>query len=93
MPIHRTCTFCGEDMEPGRGKMFIRRDGTVLLFCSSKCQKNQLKLGRVGRTVRWTKRYAARAGGPGALAREGLPTPVTEPPEAPAEATSPKGGG
>ncbi len=56
MPVTRTCTFCGNDIEPGTGKMFIRKDGTINFFCSSKCQKN-LNLGRIGRRVRWTRRY------------------------------------
>jgi large subunit ribosomal protein L24e len=57
MPVTRTCTFCGNDIEPGTGKMFIRKDGTIYFFCSSKCQKNMLNLGRIGRKVRWTRRY------------------------------------
>jgi large subunit ribosomal protein L24e len=50
----RTCNFCGEVIEPGTGKMFIRKDGTIFFFCSSKCQNNS-KLGRVPRRVRWTQ--------------------------------------
>jgi large subunit ribosomal protein L24e len=50
----RTCSFCGEGIEPGTGKMFIRRDGTIFYFCSSKCQNNS-QLGRVPRRVRWTQ--------------------------------------
>jgi large subunit ribosomal protein L24e len=50
----RTCSFCGEAIDPGTGKMFIRRDGTISYFCSSKC-KNNAKLGRVPRRVRWTR--------------------------------------
>ena len=50
----RTCSFCGENIEPGTGKMFIRRDGTIFWFCSSKCQNNA-RLGRVPRRVRWTQ--------------------------------------
>ncbi|MFQ5909287.1 MAG: 50S ribosomal protein L24e [Thermoplasmata archaeon] len=53
----RTCSFCGEKIEPGTGKMFVRRDGTVLFFCSGKCQKNSLKLKRIPRRTRWTRRY------------------------------------
>ena len=49
----RTCSFCGEGIEPGTGKMFIRKDGTIFFFCSSKCQNNA-RLGRVPRRVRWT---------------------------------------
>lgn len=37
--------------------MYIRKDGTIHFFCSSKCQKNLLNLGRMGRKVRWTRRY------------------------------------
>jgi len=50
----RTCSFCGEGIEPGTGKMFIRRDGTIFYFCSSKCQNNA-RLGRFPRRVRWTQ--------------------------------------
>ncbi len=82
MPVRRTCVFCGEDITPGTGKMFIRRDGTIFLFCSSKCEKNQLGLGRQGRTTRWTKRYRARARGVPLSTTEGLPQPVATPPAA-----------
>ncbi|WML66827.1 MAG: 50S ribosomal protein L24e [Methanoregula sp. SKADARSKE-2] len=47
------CSFCGEQLEPGTGKMFVKRDGTIFWFCSTKCQNNQ-KLGRVPRKVEWT---------------------------------------
>lgn len=57
MPVTRTCTFCGNDIEPGTGKMYVRKDGTIHFFCSHKCQTNQLDLGRIGRRVRWTRRY------------------------------------
>jgi len=57
MVQRRTCSFCGEEIEPGTGKMFIKRDGTVFFFCTSKCQKNLLHLGRVPRRVPWTRHY------------------------------------
>lgn len=66
MPLKRLCSFCGNDVEPGTGKMFVRKDGTVFFFCSSKCEKNLLDLGRVPRTVRWTRaaiQAKARAAG------------------------------
>src|SRR5204862_6324171 len=56
MPARRSCSFCGNEIEPGTGKMFIRKDGTVFLFCSHKCQSNLLHLGRV---PRWTPRADA----------------------------------
>ncbi len=51
------CTFCGDDILRGRGKMFVRNSGQALYFCNSKCQKNQ-KLKRDGKKVGWTKKYA-----------------------------------
>lgn len=59
------CSFCGAAIEAGTGKMYIRKDGTVLHFDSSKCQRNQIGLGRINRNVRWTK-AAANAKAPGA---------------------------
>ncbi len=44
--------------------MYIRKDGTVYLFCSHKCQSNLLTLGRVPRWTPWTqafRRATARA--------------------------------
>ena len=53
MVEQHVCTFCGSQLEPGTGKMYVRKDGSVLFFCSSKCQNNQ-KLGRVPRRIEWT---------------------------------------
>lgn len=49
----RVCSFCNREIEPGTGKMFVKRDGTIFHFCSSKCEKNMLKLGRLPRKVKW----------------------------------------
>ena len=54
----RNCSFCGEPIEPGTGKMYIKKDGTVFYFCSNKCKKNRIDIGRVPRRTRWTVRYA-----------------------------------
>jgi len=54
MVEHHICTFCSEPLEPGTGKMYVRKDGTIYYFCSSKCQSNY-RLGRVPRRVVWTK--------------------------------------
>ena len=52
------CTFCGKDIKKGTGIMYIKKEGKVFHFCSSKCEKNLLKLKRVPRYATWTKSYA-----------------------------------
>jgi large subunit ribosomal protein L24e len=54
MVEQHACNFCGAMLEPGTGKMFVKKDGTVFFFCSTKCQNNH-NLGRVSRRVQWTK--------------------------------------
>ncbi len=58
MVDRKTCSFCGNEIEPGTGKIFVKKDGTVHYFCKNKCQKNMLNLGRVPRRVRWSKKYS-----------------------------------
>ncbi|HIE82199.1 MAG TPA: 50S ribosomal protein L24e [Candidatus Poseidoniales archaeon] len=57
MPERRVCNFTHEEIEPGTGMMFVRRDGTVLWFKDSKSRKNMLKLKRNPRRLKWTRRY------------------------------------
>lgn len=54
----RNCSFCGVEIEPGTGKMYVKKDGTVYNYCTNKCYKNQVKLKRVPRTTKWTKQFA-----------------------------------
>ena len=58
----RTCSFCGQDIEPGTGKMYVKRDGTRYMFCSNKCQKNMIELKRVNRNVKWTEAFEKQPG-------------------------------
>ena len=51
------CSFCGNNLEQGTGKMFAKNDSTVLYFCSNKCEKNSLKLKRIPRYIKWTEAY------------------------------------
>jgi len=51
------CSFCGNTIEKGTGKMFVKKDGKLLYFCSSKCEKNMLKLRRKPIKTRWSRRY------------------------------------
>ncbi|MCD6466849.1 MAG: 50S ribosomal protein L24e [Methanomicrobia archaeon] len=57
MPRVKTCSFCGKDIEPGTGMMYVRKDGTVFTFCSSKCERNMIRLKRKPRKVKWTQTY------------------------------------
>ena len=57
MVEQRTCSFCGNDIEPGTGKMHVKKDGTIFYFCKNKCKKNMIVLKRVPRRVKWTKNY------------------------------------
>ncbi|MEM3512121.1 MAG: 50S ribosomal protein L24e [Candidatus Jordarchaeales archaeon] len=57
-----SCSFCGGEINPGTGISYVRRDGAVLRFCSSKCRKNALKLGRKPRKLKWTKLYEKKGG-------------------------------
>ncbi len=51
------CTFCGKTIEFGTGKIFIKKEGKKIDFCSNKCEKNMIKLGRKAREHKWTKDY------------------------------------
>jgi large subunit ribosomal protein L24e len=43
-------------MEKGTGKLVIEKNGKMFWFCSSKCEKNMMKLGRDPRKFKWAKR-------------------------------------
>ena len=51
------CTFCGKNIPAGTGKMYVKKDGKIFYFCSNKCEKNMIKLGRKARTTGWTNEY------------------------------------
>jgi len=51
------CTFCGESIEKGTGKIFVKKDAKILHFCSNKCEKNMFKLRRKPAKLKWTKHY------------------------------------
>ena len=51
------CTFCGNNIERGTGKIYVQKDAKVLNFCSMKCEKNHIKLGRKFLETRWSKKF------------------------------------
>ena len=52
----RKCSFCGQDIPPGTGKMYVKKDGTVYYFDANRCYKNMIQLKRVPRTTKWTQK-------------------------------------
>jgi len=55
-----TCTFCGTDIEPGTGSVYVKNDGSLFYLCSSKCRRNQTQLKRTARRLKWTEVYEER---------------------------------
>ena len=51
------CSFCGDAIERGTGVMYVKKDGKILYFCSTKCEKNTLKLSRKFLETRWSSKY------------------------------------
>jgi len=49
------CSFCKKEIPPGTGKMYITKAGKIYYFCSSKCEKNMLKLKRNPTKLKWAK--------------------------------------
>ncbi|NOX71176.1 MAG: 50S ribosomal protein L24e [Candidatus Micrarchaeota archaeon] len=49
------CSFCKKEIPKGTGKMFVKADGTLFYFCSSKCQNNW-KLKRDSKKVNWVRK-------------------------------------
>lgn len=48
------CEFCGRNIEKGTGKIYVYKTGKFINFCSSKCEKNTLKLNRNPKKFKWT---------------------------------------
>lgn len=59
MVTKHVCSYCGSVIEPGSGVMFVKNDGTIIWFCSSKCLKN-FRLGRDPKKMPWTKLYSSK---------------------------------
>jgi large subunit ribosomal protein L24e len=54
LPRPKKCSFCGNEFSGGTGMMYVRNDGSILWFCSSKCRKSSLNLRRDARKLKWT---------------------------------------
>ena len=51
------CSFCGNEIRAGTGKIYVKKEGSTVFLCSKKCEKNLLKLRRNPRKTRWTKHH------------------------------------
>ncbi len=51
------CVFCGKEESIHKGIHLMKNDGSISYFCSSKCSKNSLKLGRDKRKLKWTESF------------------------------------
>ncbi len=60
MPRVYYCTFCRYPIKPGTGLVYVKTDGTMLRFCSSKCYKSAIKYKRNPRKLKWTLSYGKR---------------------------------
>ncbi|MBD3249608.1 50S ribosomal protein L24e [Candidatus Woesearchaeota archaeon] len=47
------CIFCRTNIEKGTGKIFVMKDGRTIDFCSNKCEKNMIKLGKKNTELKW----------------------------------------
>ncbi|MEM4245972.1 MAG: 50S ribosomal protein L24e [Candidatus Bathyarchaeia archaeon] len=63
MPRSFKCSFCGRSYPQGTGIMYVRNDGTLLRFCSSKCKRNVLELRRDSRKLKWTRYHGKKEKG------------------------------
>ena len=73
------CSFSGEEIPKGTGKMYVKKDGKILYFLNSKCQKNYLNLGRKPRKITWTAEYRAEKTKRVSLLKEAEKTSKTTP--------------
>lgn len=51
------CSFCGDELPQGGGKIYAKKDGTTFYFCSNKCEKNLIGLKRKPVKTKWTNQY------------------------------------
>lgn len=40
------CSYCGETIEKGTGKLYARKTGKVFYFCTRKCEKTMIVQGK-----------------------------------------------
>ncbi len=48
------CSFCKKKVAKNNTLMFVKNDGKIRFYCSSKCEKNDKM--RVARKVKWVRK-------------------------------------
>ncbi|MAH21828.1 MAG: 50S ribosomal protein L24e [Thaumarchaeota archaeon] len=64
MSLQKTCSFCRGETKTGTGLTLVLNDGSVHLYCSSKCRKSDSKLKRDPRRIKWTTLHKTQGGMP-----------------------------
>jgi len=54
MPTMHRCAFCGREFPHGIGMLYVKRDGSMLWFCSRKCRVYMVEQRKDPRRLRWT---------------------------------------
>lgn len=76
------CDFCGKDIAIGTEYIYVDSTGKPIHFCSSKCEKSMLKLGRKPQYIRWTAQYRKEKAIRTKSAAPAEPKPAAKPKEA-----------
>jgi len=50
------CSFCKKDITPGTGKMYVFKEGRILYFCSSKCEKLMIQRKLEPSNFKWSSK-------------------------------------
>ena len=53
------CSFCGLKVPSGRGKTFVKTDGSIFHFDTPKCERN-FRLGRESVNVKWISKKKSK---------------------------------
>ena len=56
------CSFCGEKLKTGTGKMFVTNANRIFYFCSGKCEKNW-RMKRNPKKLKWTETHRKQKSG------------------------------
>ena len=55
------CYLCNSEIKEGTGIIYVKKDGSFLNFCSSKCEKN-FKMGRKTSKLKWARKEKKKSG-------------------------------